>query len=81
MCSLQDIVIEIKLGRKNSVQGPVLLKLLFVCLKTMSLSVKAKQSAHCDSHCVPLKVSVVCSCHFRSGNLVMSKIRVIVYVV
>ena len=34
--SLQDIVIETILGRKNSVQGPVLLKLLFVSLKRMS---------------------------------------------
>ena len=31
---LQDIVIETMLGRKNSVQGPLLLKLLFVGLKT-----------------------------------------------
>ena len=34
--SLQDIVIETILGRKNSVQGPLLLKLLFVSLKTIS---------------------------------------------
>ena len=30
---LQGIVFETILGRKNSVQGPLLLKLLFVCLK------------------------------------------------
>ena len=33
---LQDIVIETMLGRKNSVQGPLLLKLLFVGLETIS---------------------------------------------
>ena len=37
--TLQDIVIETMLGRESSVYGPLLLKLLFVGLKTMSLSV------------------------------------------
>ena len=37
--ALQDIVIETILGGKNSVQGPLLLKLLFVGLKTMSPSI------------------------------------------
>ena len=37
---LQDIVIETILGGKNSVQGPLLLKLLFVDLKTMSPSIQ-----------------------------------------
>ena len=36
---LQDIVFETILGEKNSVQGPPLLKLLFVGLKTMSPSI------------------------------------------
>ena len=36
---LQDIVIVTILGGKNSVQGPLLLKLVFVGLKTMSLYV------------------------------------------
>ena len=36
---LQDIVIETMLGGENSVQGPLLLKLLFVGFKTMSPSV------------------------------------------
>ena len=38
---LRDIVIETMLGRKNSLQGPLLLKLLFVGYKTLSLSVTA----------------------------------------
>ena len=33
ICSLQDIVIETILGGKNSVQGPLLLKLLIIGLK------------------------------------------------
>ena len=37
--SLQDIVIETILVRKNSIQGPLFLKLLFVDLKTMSPSI------------------------------------------
>ena len=40
--SLQDIVIERVLGGENSLQGPLLLTLLFVGLKTMSPSVTAK---------------------------------------
>ena len=43
---LQDIVIETMLGRKNRVQGPLLLKLLFVGLKTMSPFVTAKYFLH-----------------------------------
>ena len=37
--SLQDIVIERILGGKNSVLGPLLLKLLFASLKKMSPSI------------------------------------------
>ena len=37
--SLQDIVIKTILGRKNRVQGPLLLKLLFVGLKTIPPSI------------------------------------------
>ena len=62
--SLQDIVIETMLGRKNSVQGPLMLNILFVGLKTMSPSVTAKHSAHCNIHCVPFKVSIMCLHHF-----------------
>ena len=36
---LQDIVIQTILDGKNSVQGPILLKLLFVGFKTMSPSI------------------------------------------
>ena len=36
---LQDIVNEIILGKKNSVQGPLLLQLLFAGLETMSQSI------------------------------------------
>ena len=61
---LQDIVIETMLGRKNSVQGPLLLKFLFVGLKTMSLSVTAIHPAHCNIHCVPFKVYIMCLYHF-----------------
>ena len=60
---LQYIVIETMLGGKNSVQGPLLLKLLFVVLKTMSPTT-AKHPAHCNIHCVPFKVSIMCSHHF-----------------
>ena len=70
--TLQDIVIETMLGGKSSVQGPFLLKLLFVGLKTMSPSVTAKHPAHCNIHCVPFKVSVMCSYHFsirQSSNV------------
>ena len=63
---LQDIVIETMLGRKNSVQGPLLLKLLFVGLKTMSPFVTAKYFLHC----VLFKVSIMCTyITFQSGNL------------
>ena len=41
--SVQDIVIETILGRKNSVQGPLLLKLLFVSLKIMSPLIHQKE--------------------------------------
>ena len=41
-CHLQIIEIERMLGQQCSVQGPLLLKLLFVGLKTMSPSVTAK---------------------------------------
>ena len=41
--SLQGIVIETILGRKNSVQGPLLLKLLFVSLKKMSPLIHQKE--------------------------------------
>ena len=40
---LQDIAIETILGRKNSVQGILLLKLLFVSLKTMSPLIHQKE--------------------------------------
>ena len=50
--------------RENSVQDPLLLKLLFVGIKTMPPSVTAKQSVHCNIHCVPFKVSIMCSYHF-----------------
>ena len=54
--ALQNIVIETMLGRENSVQGPLFLKLLFVGLKTMSPSVTAKHPAHCNIFIVsPLK--------------------------
>ena len=39
--TLQELVIETMLSEKNSIQGPLLLKLLFVGLKTMSPSVTA----------------------------------------
>ena len=42
--SLQHIVTETILGRKNSVQGPLLLKLLFLGLKTMSPSIHYKDN-------------------------------------
>ena len=62
--TLQDIVIVTMLGRKNSVQGPLLLKFLFVGAKTMSPSVTATHPAHCNIHCVPFKASIRCSYHF-----------------
>ena len=58
--SLKDIEIERMLGGKNSVQGPLLLKLLFAGLKTMPPLVTAKHHAHCNIHCVPFKVSIMC---------------------
>ena len=61
--TLQYIVIE-TIYRKNCVQGPLLLKLLFVGLKTMSSSVTAKHPAHCNIHCVPFELSIMCSYHF-----------------
>ena len=62
---LQDIVIETMLGRKNSVQGPLLLKLLFVGLKQYPI-VTAKYFLHC----VLFKVSIMCTyITFQSGNL------------
>ena len=42
--ALQDVVIERMLGGKNYVQGPLLLKLLFVGLKTMSPSILWKDN-------------------------------------
>ena len=62
--SLQDIVTETILGGENSVQGPLLLTLLFVGLDTMSPSVTAKHHTHCYIHCVPFKISIICWCHF-----------------
>ena len=58
------------LGRKNSVQGPLLLKLLVVGLKTMS-HLSQPNPPHINIHCVPFKVSIMCSYHFQTGNLVM----------
>ena len=58
------IVIETMLDRENSVQGPLLLKLPFVGLKKMSPSVTVKHLAHCNIHCVPFKVAIMCSYHF-----------------
>ena len=46
--SLHDIVIETMLGGENSVRGPLLLKLLFVGLKTRPSSATAKHPAHCS---------------------------------
>ena len=62
--TLQDIVIETMLGRKNSVQGPRLLKSLFIGFKTISPSVTAKHPAHWNIHCVLFKVSIMCCYHF-----------------
>ena len=64
LITLQDIAIETMLGRKHSVQDPLLLKLLFLGLKTMSPSVTAKYPAYTNIHCVPFKVSIMCSNHF-----------------
>ena len=68
LISLQDIVIETMLGGKNSIQGPLWLKLLFV-VKTMSPFVTTKYPAHCNMHCVPFKISIMCVYHFQSGIL------------
>ena len=59
--ALQDNVIETMLVGESSVQGPILLKLLFVGIKTVSPSVTAK---HYNIHCVPFKVSIICWYHF-----------------
>ena len=61
---LQDIVIGKMLDEKNSVQDPLLFKVLFIGLKTMSPYITAKHPAHCNIHCVPFKVSIMCSYHF-----------------
>ena len=42
--TLQEFVIESILGGKNSVQGPLLLKLLIVSLITMSPSIHRKEN-------------------------------------
>ena len=62
--SLQEIVIETMLGGENSVQGPLLLKLLVVGLEKMSSFITAKHPAHCNIHCVAFKVFIMCSYHF-----------------
>ena len=56
--------------QKNNVQGPLLLKLLFVGLKTMSPSVSVKHPAHCNIHCVPFKGVIFVHITFQSDNLV-----------
>ena len=44
--SLEDIVIERKLSSKNSIQGPLLLKLLFVGLKN-NVSIYSLKGQYC----------------------------------
>ena len=70
--ALQDIVIETILGGGNSAQDPLLLKSLFVGLKTMSLSVTAKDPARWNIFIVPLQSFPYCAgITFQSGNLVL----------
>ena len=70
--SLEDIVVKRMLGGKNSVQGPLVLKLLFVGLKTMSPSVTEKHPAHRNIYCALFKLSIMCLYHISISNLIMT---------
>ena len=52
------------LGGKNSVQYPLLLKLSFFDLKNDVSIRHSKHPAACNIHCVPFKISIICSYHF-----------------
>ena len=44
----------------------ILLKLLLVGFKTRSPSVTTKHGTHCNIHCVPFKVSIMCPHQFST---------------